>query len=265
VPVVGYRLDGPVAGGLGVVDGWVVATGVERLSLAGGGPAAAGPGGRIMPVAELRLSGRHNVANLMAAIGTAMLFGVAPASIRAAAGAFTGVEHRLERVAVIDGVAFVNDSQGTQPDAVIAALRAFEPPVVLIAGGRDKGVDLAPLAAVVAERAAAAVLIGESGPALGRLFRAAGLVLVEEAGSMAAAVPRAARIAGELLAAAGRGAGATVLLSPAAASFDQFVDYAERGRAFKEAVAALASSAARVGGPAAGPAGDPATAAAGQR
>ncbi len=73
---------------------------------------------------------------------TGLLFGVAPDAIRRAAAAFTGVEHRLEPVALIDGVRFVNDSQGTQPDAVIAALRAFDGPIVLIAGGRDKGVDL---------------------------------------------------------------------------------------------------------------------------
>ena len=85
-------------------------------------------------------------------------------AIRAAAGAFGGVEHRLETVGVVDGVRFVNDSQGTQPDAVIAALRAFDPPIVLIAGGRDKGIDLTDLGPVVAERVAAAVLIGESGP-----------------------------------------------------------------------------------------------------
>jgi UDP-N-acetylmuramoylalanine--D-glutamate ligase len=181
-----------------------------------------------------------------------MLFGVAPEAIRAAARGFTGVEHRLERVAEIDGITFVNDSQGTQPDAVIAALRAFEAPLVLIAGGRDKGTDLGPLAEVVAGRAAAAVLIGESGPALARLFRLAGLARVEEAGTLAAAVPRAADLAAELLAAAGRTAGATVLLSPAAASFDQFVDYAERGRSFKAAVAALASAHAAEGSAGAG-------------
>ena len=241
VPAVGYRLAGPIPGGIGLVDGWVVAAGVERLPQAGGGPAATGLGGRIMTAAELLLPGRHNLANLLAAVGVALLFGVAPDAIRRAAAAFPGVEHRLEPVAELDGVLFVNDSQGTQPDAVIAALQAFGPPVVLIAGGRDKGIDLAPLALVVAERAAAAVLIGESGPALGRLFRAAGLERVEEAGTLAAAVPRAAAIARELLAAEGRSDGATVLLSPAAASFDQFVDYAGRGRAFREAVAALAA------------------------
>ena len=94
---------------------------------------------------------------------------------------------------------FVNDSQGTQPDAVIAALRAFEPPIVLIAGGRDKGSTSTELAEVVGERAAAAVLIGESGPALERLFRAAGLAhdgardTLEDAVEAADAIAREAR------------------------------------------------------------------------
>src|SRR4029079_12577697 len=100
--------------------------------------------------------------------------GIEPEAIRRAAAAFTGVEHRLERVAEIDGVCFADNSQATKRDAVIAALRAFEAPIVLIAGGRDKGIDLSELATVVAERAAAAVLIGESGPALERLFHGAG-------------------------------------------------------------------------------------------
>ncbi|HYM83411.1 MAG TPA: UDP-N-acetylmuramoyl-L-alanine--D-glutamate ligase, partial [Candidatus Dormibacteraeota bacterium] len=135
VPTVMYRRDRPMPGGVGIVDGWIVATGVGRLPVAGGGAAATGPGGRIMPVGELAIPGAHNESNALAAVGVALLFGVAPDAIRSAAAAFTGVEHRLEPVAFIDGVRFVNDSQGTQPDAVVAALRAFEPPVVLIAGG----------------------------------------------------------------------------------------------------------------------------------
>jgi UDP-N-acetylmuramoylalanine--D-glutamate ligase len=237
-PSVVYRRDRPVPGGVGVVDGWIVAAGVERLGLAGGGPAATGPGGRIMPVGELAIPGAHNVANALAAVAVGLLFGVAPDAIRAAAAAFEGVEHRLESVALLDGVRFVNDSQGTQPDAVIAALRAFPPPVVLIAGGRDKGVDLAALGPVVAERAAAAVVIGETGPDLARRFRAAGLGHVDRADSMNEAVEIADALARAALEGAGPGAGpATVLLSPAAASFDMFVDYAARGAAFKHAVA----------------------------
>jgi UDP-N-acetylmuramoylalanine--D-glutamate ligase len=195
----------------------------------------------------------------MAAVAAALLFGVAPDAIRGAAAAFTGVEHRLETVAVIDRVRFVNDSQGTQPDAVIAALRAFDAPIVLIAGGRGKGVDLHALAEVVAERADAAVLIGETAPAMADLFGAAGLRRVERAGSLDQAIATADAIAREVLAVrASSGAGAasdagrraahatepvaTVLLSPAAASFDMFVDYAARGRAFKAGVASLAAA-----------------------
>ena len=164
-------------------------------------------------------------------------------AIRRAAPGFHGVEHRLERVATIDGVRFINDSQGTQPDAVAAALRAFDPPIVLIAGGRAKGLDIDTLAPVVAERATAAVLIGESGPDLEASFRAAGLRQTERAGDLETAVRRADAIARQLLAApvaAATPAGpATVLLSPAAASFDMFVDYAARGQAFKDAVARI--------------------------
>ncbi len=186
-----YGQRPPVAGGLGVVDGWIVADDVERLAIAGGGTAATGPDGRILPVAELAIPGAHNVSNALAAIAVGLLFGVEPDAIRAAAAAFTGVEHRLEPVATIDGVRFVNDSQGTQPDAVVAALRSFEPPVVLIAGGRDKGVDLSGLPPVVAERAVAAVLIGESGPRLEADFRAAGL----ERTARAATLEQAVRVA----------------------------------------------------------------------
>jgi UDP-N-acetylmuramoylalanine--D-glutamate ligase len=224
-----YRLGPPQPGGLGVVDGWIVGDG----------------SGRVMPVGELAIPGRHNVANALAAIAVGLHFGIAPDLIRQAAAAFSGVEHRLESVAVVDGIRFVNDSQGTQPDAVAAALRAFDPPIVLIAGGRDKDVDLSGLAPVAAERAVAAVLIGESGPALGRMFREAGLARTESAATLEDAVRRADEIAREHLAAGGHGT-ATVLLSPAAASFDMFVDYAARGRAFKDAVGRLA--AARSGG-----------------
>ena len=127
--------------------------------------------------------------------------------------------------------------------------------VVLIAGGRDKGVDLSGLGPVAAERADAAVLIGESGPGLAAMFRASGMSAVETATSLEAAVDRADEIARELLAggAAAGSAGptgpATVLLSPAAASFDMFVDYAARGRAFRAAAAAIAER-RRAGDPA---------------
>jgi UDP-N-acetylmuramoylalanine--D-glutamate ligase len=240
----GYRRGAPPIGGLGIVDGWIVADAIVPppavRDIAGQGVA----GGRVMPVAELAVPGDHNASNALAAVGAALLLGAPASAIREAAATFTGVEHRLERVADLDGVRFINDSQGTQPDAVIAALRAFDRPIVLIAGGRDKGVDLRNLASVVAERAAAAVLIGESGPELERLFRDAGLRVIERATSLEDAVRAADRLARSMAAAADHVAGssgiaATVLLSPAAASFDMFADYEARGRAFKAAVASL--------------------------
>jgi UDP-N-acetylmuramoylalanine--D-glutamate ligase len=244
-PAVLYRNDRPVAGGLGVLDGWIVSAAVERLPLAGGGVAAAGPGGGIMPVDELGIPGAHNVSNALAAIAVGLLFGVAPDAIRRAAAAFTGVEHRLQSVGLVDGVRFVNDSQGTQPDAVIAALRAFPAPVVLIAGGRDKGVDLRELARVAADTAFGAVLIGESGPAIEGLLREAGLQRTTRARTLDEAVTAADAFAHLGLAGAPEGAVATVLLSPAAASFDMFEDYAARGRAFIESVGRLAAARGR--------------------
>jgi UDP-N-acetylmuramoylalanine--D-glutamate ligase len=244
-PAVLYRLDRPVPGGLGVLDGWVVAAGVERLPLAGGGLAPAGPGGAVMPLEEIRLPGRHNGSNALAAIAVGMLFGIAPDAIRGAVAGFAGVEHRLQPVAVHDGIRYVNDSQGTQPDAVIAALRAFRPPIVLIAGGRDKGVDLSELVQVAGETLAAAVLIGESGPGLEARLREAGVPRTARAGSMDEAVATATSLAREARAERGANALATVLLSPAAASFDMFEDYAARGRAFMAAVAQLAGQPSR--------------------
>jgi len=240
-PAVVYRLDRPLPGGVGIVDGWIVAAGVERLPVAGGGTAATGPGGRIMPAAELAIPGRHNVGNALAAVAIGLLLGIAPDAIRRAAATFPGVPNRLETVAIDGRVRYVNDSQGTQPDAVIAALRSFAPPIVLIAGGRDKGVDLSDLGPVAAERAAAAVLIGESGPSLARLFSSAGLGRIERADTLADAVVAADTTAREMLAAGagGPGATATVLLSPAAASFDMFTDYEARGEAFRSAVRGL--------------------------
>ena len=234
-----YRRSELPIGGLGVAHGWIVADAIAPPpALAGRDGAEAFAGGRVLPLAELAIPGAHNVSNALAAVGIALLAGVPAATIRRAAAAFRGVEHRLERVADLDGVRFINDSQGTQPDAVIAALRAFDGPIVLIAGGRDKGVDLGELASVVGRRAAAAVLIGESGPALEDMFQAAGLAVTERAATLEDAVVAADRLA--RAAAASRGAKtATVLLSPAAASFDMFADYEARGRAFKAAVARL--------------------------
>jgi UDP-N-acetylmuramoylalanine--D-glutamate ligase len=227
-----YARRPPDPGSVGVRDGWVVARDVPRLVRAGSGHADAGPEGRILPLDEIGVPGEHNVSNVLAATAAGLLHGVAPDAIRSAVRAFAGVEHRLELVATIDGVRYVNDSQGTQPDAVIAALRSFPKPLALIAGGRSKGLPVDELAAEVARRASAAVLIGETAAELEAAFRAAGLDQVERAATMEGAV----RLATELVRDQGP---AVVLLSPAAASFDMFRDYEARGAAFKSAVADL--------------------------
>ncbi len=221
-PVCRYTVRGVPERGVGVADGWIAAEGI----------------GPLMPVAEVPLPGGHNLGNVLAAVAVGLHFGSPVVDIRAAVRAFPGVEHRLEAVATIAGITFVNDSMGTQPDAVTAALQAFDPPIVLIAGGREKGVDLGPLADEVAARAYGVVLLGESADRFERLFHGAGVRRMERASGMEDAVRLAAAMAGQ----ARRGGGAaTVLLSPAAASFDMFEDYAARGRAFKDAVAALAA------------------------
>ena len=221
-----YAQSAPETAAVGVSDGWVVA---------GAGMVPEGHDGRILPLTDIPIPGGHNVSNVLAAVTVGLLYGVAPDAIADAVRGFGGVEHRLERVDEIAGVTYINDSQGTQPDAVIAAVEAFERPLVLIAGGRSKGNPIDRLALAVAERVIAAVLIGETAEELAAAFAAAGLERIERAGSMGDAVARATTIARERTP-------ATVLLSPAAASFDMFVDYEARGRAFKAAVATVAEA-----------------------
>jgi UDP-N-acetylmuramoylalanine--D-glutamate ligase len=234
-----YNRGEPPAGGVGVRDGWVTADRIERLDAVGGGHAMTGPDGRVMPTGDIGLPGAHNVSNVLAAVAVGLVFGVAPDAIRTAVAEFRGVEHRLEYVTTVKGVRFVNDSQGTQPDAVIAALRSFEQPLILIAGGRTKNLAMDDLAPVVAERATAVVLIGETAEEFERLFVPAGARRVERAPDLPTAVGRAFEIARREV--GGSAHTATVLLSPAATSFDMFVDYADRGRAFKAAVAMIAA------------------------
>lgn len=185
-------------------------------------------GERLLPIREVPLPGRHMLSNVLAAALGATLVGVDAGAIAAAVRSFPGVPHRLERVGERGGVRWVNDSQATIPVAAIAALDAFAQPIVLIAGGKDKGLEYSAFADAIADRARAAVLIGETADELARLI--SGRVPVERAESMEQAVAIAAHLAEP---------GDVALLAPAAASFDMFVDYAARGDAFRAAVAAL--------------------------
>ena len=249
VATVGYRRDRPVPGGVGIVDGWIVAASVPRAARFGGGNAATGPGGRIMPVDEIALPGDHSISNVLAAVSAGLIAGVAPDAIRAAVAAFRGIPHRLETVALLDGIRYVNDAQATQPDAVAAAVRSFRKPLILLAGGRSKGLDLRELAPIVAAQCSGAVLFGELADELETLFRGAGLQRIDRAVSIPDAAARGGALARAVLAEQGEArveelhggdVRATVLLSPIGSSFDMFNNpFGARGDAFRAAVLAL--------------------------
>lgn len=191
----------------------------------------------ICPRSAIRLRGTHNVLNTLAACAIAGAAQIPVQAMRAAIESFTGVEHRLETVAVIDGVTWVNDSIATAPERVIAALHSYDEPVVLLAGGRDKHLPWEPLAALAAERCRAVIAFGEFAPQIAALMRrasAAGtsrLETVEQAATLDEAVALARRAARP---------GDVVLLSPGGTSYDAYTDFAERGAHFRALVRALA-------------------------
>jgi len=172
-----------------------------------------------------------NLHNAMAAILAARLMGCAPAGINKAVREFSLLPHRMALVAEIKGVCYFDDSKATNIGAVQSALKGFNHPVVLIAGGRDKGTGYSLLKESIKEKVKALVLIGEAKTKMAASFK--GLTRIELAEDLRDAVSLAADIATS---------GDVVLLSPACASFDMFADYAERGEVFKEAVLALQNS-----------------------
>lgn len=178
---------------------------------------------------ELRMLGHHNVENVMAAATYGALWGCPVETIRRVVTTFPGLEHALELVRERRGVRYVNDSKGTNVDAVLKALEGIDHPIWLIAGGRDKGGDFSRLADAVRRRVKQVLLIGEAAPLLRQAW--AGSTAMHEAATLREAVEFAAQQAVP---------GDVVLLSPACASFDMFKDYQDRGRQFKAAVQALA-------------------------
>jgi UDP-N-acetylmuramoylalanine--D-glutamate ligase len=185
----------------------------------------------IMPLAEIGLRGAHNVANVLGALLAGLAAGLDPEALRAAVRDFKPLPHRLQRVAQHGGVTYVDDSKATNPGAVIAALGAFDVPVVLIAGGRAKGTDFRDLGAAIDRRAKAVVLIGEAAAEIGA-------AIARTRTYRAASMDEAVRIAQDLAQ-----PGDAVLLSPGCASFDMFESAEARGDAF--ARAALPAVAAR--------------------
>ena len=179
-------------------------------------------------LAEIPLRGDHNVENVLAACVAARMAGATPAAIADGVRTFQGVEHRLEFVAEIGGVQFYNDSKATNVDAALKAIEAFPGPLIVILGGKDKGSPYTPLREPLHARARAAVLIGAAAEKIAADL--SGALPLERAGTLERAVPLAVERAHP---------GDVVLLAPACSSFDQFENYEQRGRVFKQLIGKL--------------------------
>ena len=201
----------------------------------------------LLPMSRLRIQGRHNAANAMAALAMCEALELPDAPVLAALAAFRGLPHRAQWVADIDGVRYVNDSKGTNVGATVAAVEGMSGPLVIIAGGDGKNADFTPLREAFRGKVRHVVLIGRDAPRLAAALHGEKMARsqfpgtpkkwlradfsVEIVADMASAV-RAARAAAR--------PGDTVLLSPACASLDMFRDYAHRGEEFIAAVRSLA-------------------------
>jgi UDP-N-acetylmuramoylalanine--D-glutamate ligase len=182
---------------------------------------------KIIARSELRLRGLHNMENVMAAVAVADELGIERAAQQETLRAFRPVAHRQEVVGEFDGILFINDSKGTNPDSALKAVGAYDAPLVIIAGGRNKGLDLTEFMRAIARKAKRLILIGEAAPEMAILARRAGVQAVESAADMPRAVAAAVRAARS---------GDVVLLSPACTSWDMFANYEERGECFKSLV-----------------------------
>ncbi|MBT2387441.1 UDP-N-acetylmuramoyl-L-alanine--D-glutamate ligase [Streptomyces sp. ISL-11] len=225
---IGFTLGAPAVSELGVVEGLLV----DRAFV----PDRQKNAQELAEVADITPAAPHNIANALAAAALARAFGVGPAAVREGLRAFTPDAHRIAHVADVDGVAYVDDSKATNTHAAEASLAAYES-IVWIAGGLAKGATFDELVTRSAKRLRGVVLMGADraliGEALARHAPDVPVVDLDrtDTGAMAAAVREAARLAGP---------GDTVLMAPACASMDMFVNYNQRGEAFAEAVRALA-------------------------
>ncbi len=189
---------------------------------------------RLSPVGAVQVPGRHNRLNAAAAVAVGESLGASSSSIESGLRGFSGLPHRIEFVGEVGGVRYYNDSIATVPDRTMVAIEAFAEPLILILGGSDaKGSDFTAMAEQIAARAKAAVLIGEAAGRIGRAIREAdsrGRLPVYDAGDLASAVKQSAALAA---------AGDVVVLSPACASYDQFVNFQQRGERFASCCLAL--------------------------
>lgn len=210
--VVPVSTEREAAGGVFVRDGVIVSqvTGEEKA---------------VLEANQLGIPGPHNLANAVAATAAALAVGVEIEDVASVLAAFRPLAHRMETVCEAGGISYVNDSKATNVDSVICALRSYRTPVVLIAGGKDKGTDFGRLEGPVRERVKALVLIGEAARKIESEL--GGAAPIERADSLEDAVVAASRLADP---------GDVVLLSPACASFDMFRDFEDRGDRFREIV-----------------------------
>lgn len=185
-------------------------------------------GRRIIRTEDIRIKGVHNLENALAAAALSLCAGAGPESVAAVLREFPGLEHRLEFVREKDGVTYINDSKGTNVGAVVKSVEGFASPVILIAGGLDKGSDFSPLFDLFKKKVKLLILIGKAADKMAKaLGTSTGTVFAK---TLQDAVKLSAT----------RGSrGDVVLLSPACASFDMFKDFEDRGRQFKEAVMGL--------------------------
>lgn len=191
---------------------------------------------QICAVTDVKLLGQHNLENVLAACAIAGAAGADPQSMAEVATTFAGVEHRLELVRTLRGVRYYNDSIATSPERTVAALRSFEEPIVLLAGGRDKHLPWEEMAQLTLRKVRHLVLFGEAVPIIERAIHDAQRTMhnaqlaIHRCGTLEEAVEVAARSAQP---------GDVVLLAPGGTSFDAFRDFAERGERFRELVGAL--------------------------
>jgi len=182
----------------------------------------------IIDVNKIKIKGPHNLSNACAAAACCIASGIKPEAIASGLEQFTGVEHRLEIAGLIGGVSYVNDSKATNVDAVFWALQSVPPPIILIAGGRDKAGDFTRLSDLVKQNVKCIITLGEAASKIKETFE--DITEIIDASDLNEAVDLAGRHSGDVK---------TVLLSPGCASFDMFENFEHRGRLFKRAVSRL--------------------------
>lgn len=193
------------------------------------------PEKKVLPVADIKLKGTHNLENVLACSLAAVVAGVREDAIQSAVAGFTGLEHRFETIDTIDAVEYIDDSKGTTVDSTRRAIESCDKSIILIAGGKDKHSDYRAIRDIVRDRVMHLVLIGEATKSIKKAL--GDVVTTHEAKDMFGAVEKSHSLAKDNW---------VVLLSPMCSSFDMFSSYKERGEAFRQAVARLKTSRQRI-------------------